>query len=182
MVRLLLEDVTLTRGEQILGGIRFKGGATNVLTLPAPVNIRIQRKTRPETVAEIDRLLEHHHNIDIAKTLNDRGIQTSDSLPFTARTVARICRNYQLKNRYTRLREKGMMEREEMTKFLRVTAQTLKIWKDNGWIKTHIYGNASQTVLYELPNADFYVKVNKRNPMNQENIRVTAQKIAVDVV
>ena len=38
MVRLLLEDVTLSRSEEITLHIRFKGGATKTLKLPLPLN------------------------------------------------------------------------------------------------------------------------------------------------
>ena len=37
MVRLILEDVTLTRGDEISVNIRFKGGAIKMLTLPLPL-------------------------------------------------------------------------------------------------------------------------------------------------
>jgi hypothetical protein len=36
MVRLLIEDVTLSKREQITVAVRFKGGATRTLTLPPP--------------------------------------------------------------------------------------------------------------------------------------------------
>ena len=56
MVRLLLEDVTLTRGEQISVNIRFKGGALKKLSLPIPLNAFMGRKTRLDIVEEVDRL------------------------------------------------------------------------------------------------------------------------------
>ena len=40
MARLLVEDVTLTRDEQIIARIRFKGGATRTLKLPIPLPAR----------------------------------------------------------------------------------------------------------------------------------------------
>jgi hypothetical protein len=40
--------------------VRFKGGITKTLTVPAPLNAWQQRLTSPEIVKEIDRLLEHH--------------------------------------------------------------------------------------------------------------------------
>ena len=38
MTRLLVEDVTLLRAENIVLHIRFKGGATRTLTVPLPLN------------------------------------------------------------------------------------------------------------------------------------------------
>jgi hypothetical protein len=36
MIRLLLEDVTLNRDQQVIAQIRFKGGAHRTLRLPLP--------------------------------------------------------------------------------------------------------------------------------------------------
>ena len=45
MTRLLIEDVTLNKGEKITVAIRFKGGATKVVELDAPLNYFMARKT-----------------------------------------------------------------------------------------------------------------------------------------
>ena len=66
MIRLLLEDVTLVRGEKITLHIRFKGGATKTLMVPAPLNAWQQRATNPAVVKEIDSLLDHHPYQQIA--------------------------------------------------------------------------------------------------------------------
>ena len=159
IIRLLLEDVTLTRGEQILVNIRFKGGATKMLTLPIPLSAFMARKTRPEIVEEVDRLLEQHHDTEIAEILNSRGIQTGNALSFTAVAVRRIRRTYQLKDRCTRLREKGMVRRKEMLKLLNISEFTLRTWKNRGLIKTYAYGNTIQTILYQPPTKDFDTKI-----------------------
>ena len=52
----------------------------------------MKRKTRPETVEEIDRLLENHHDTEIATILKNRGVQTGDNLSFTPVAVKRIRR------------------------------------------------------------------------------------------
>jgi DNA invertase Pin-like site-specific DNA recombinase len=159
MVRLLLEDVTLTRGEQISVGIRYKGGATTMLNLPVPLSAFMARKTRPEIVEEVDQLLEEHYDAEIADILNKRGVKTGNALPFTVVAVGRIRRTYQLKDRCTRLREKGMIRRKEMLKLLNISDLTLRIWKSHGLIKTHAYGNTIQTILYELPTKYFATKI-----------------------
>jgi hypothetical protein len=56
MIRLLLEDITLLRGEQITLHIRFKGGAVKTLTLPLPLNSWQLRQTSLDVVKEMDRL------------------------------------------------------------------------------------------------------------------------------
>ena len=50
MARLLLEDVTLLRGETLSVQVRFKGGATRCLNRPLPLNGWQARVTQPEAV------------------------------------------------------------------------------------------------------------------------------------
>jgi len=76
MIRLLLEDITLLRGEQITLHIRFKGGATKTLTLPLPPNSWQLRQTSPDVVKEIDQLLDQYTYPQIAAILNERGLRS----------------------------------------------------------------------------------------------------------
>jgi hypothetical protein len=77
--------------------------------------------TPAEVVTEIDRLLDHHTETELAGILNERGIRSGDGKPFNSRTVARVRRKYQLKPRYDRLREKGLLTIEEMADRLRLS-------------------------------------------------------------
>jgi hypothetical protein len=70
LARLLLEDVTLTRKDQITAHVRFKGGITQTLTVPPPLNGWQQRATDPEIVRQIDQLLNHNTYPQIASELN----------------------------------------------------------------------------------------------------------------
>jgi hypothetical protein len=56
MVRLLLEDVTLLKGDQIHVHVRFKGGVLKSLSLPLPLGAPLLRKTPVAVVSEVDRL------------------------------------------------------------------------------------------------------------------------------
>jgi len=56
MVGLLIEDVTLTKTEQITAHVRFRGGAAT-LTLPLSLGAWADHATTPAAVAEIDTLL-----------------------------------------------------------------------------------------------------------------------------
>lgn len=60
MLRLLLEDVTLLRSDEVMVHVRFRGGATESLHLPLPLNAAELRKVDPAVVAEVDRLLDDH--------------------------------------------------------------------------------------------------------------------------
>jgi DNA invertase Pin-like site-specific DNA recombinase len=88
MARLMLEDVTLKRDQTLITvQVRFKGGATKVLSLPMPPTGGELRKTKVEIVAEIDRLLERFTDSEIATELNSKGWRSSANLPFNARMI-----------------------------------------------------------------------------------------------
>jgi DNA invertase Pin-like site-specific DNA recombinase len=150
MVRLLLEDVTLTRHHEITLQIRFKGGATKTLRLPLPLNAWKQRTTKPEVVAEIDRLLDQRTDREIAILLNERGWLSGEGRPFSPRMVARIRRNYTLKSGYTRLRAAGLLTLQEMAKLLGISTKWVKVWRDHGLLRAQAY-NEKNECLYEHP-------------------------------
>jgi hypothetical protein len=98
MARLLLEDVTLRREQDILVQVRFKGGATRQLRLPLPLSGWALRKTKPEIIAEMDRLLDQHAEAQIAGLLNERGRCSSTGCPFNLRIVNQLRRKYKPKS------------------------------------------------------------------------------------
>jgi DNA invertase Pin-like site-specific DNA recombinase len=153
MVRLLLEDVTLIRGDRITLHLRFKGGAHRTIQLPLPLRSWEQRQTSKEAVAEIDRLLDLHTYPEIAAQLNERGMNSGEGKPFTARIVARLQRSYDLTPRYDRLRKAGMLTVAEMAAVLDVGPQRVKIWNRHGLIRGHAY-NGKNDCLYEHPGAN----------------------------
>src|SRR5688500_14968885 len=76
MLRLLVDDVTLIRGNEITVHIRFRGGATQTLTLPRPLPAWKLRQLDPDLIAEIDRMIDHHTDGEIAAILRKRGVRT----------------------------------------------------------------------------------------------------------
>lgn len=60
IARLLIEDVTLNKSDQIHLHVRFRGGQTTNLTIPIPLNSWQARQTDPDTLAMLDRLLDDH--------------------------------------------------------------------------------------------------------------------------
>ncbi|MCL4853835.1 MAG: hypothetical protein KJZ78_20955 [Bryobacteraceae bacterium] len=54
MVRLLIEDITIRKGEQIKLDIRFRGGASKTLMLPMPLCFCESHRQSPAMVAEMD--------------------------------------------------------------------------------------------------------------------------------
>jgi hypothetical protein len=126
MVRLMIEDVTLVKGDEITAQIRFKGGATKSLTLPRPLSSWEEWRTSAEVVEEIDRLLDEYTEGEIAEILNARGFVSGQRKSFQARRVRVIRRAYRLKSRYTRLREQGWWNLTELSKKLATHPTTLK--------------------------------------------------------
>ena len=74
IVRLLIDDVTLIKSQTITIHVRLSGGATRTLVLERPLPIAEIRKFKPELVAEIDRLLDHHCDREIAEILSQNTI------------------------------------------------------------------------------------------------------------
>jgi hypothetical protein len=159
MTRLLIEDVTLKKDEKITASIRFKGGATKVLELDMPLNYCMARKTAKHVVKEIDQLLDHHKDSEIASILNEKEWTTGDGLKFTSLSVLRIRRAYKLKSRHGRLRAKGLYTRKQMETTLDISHGTLQKLKDHGLIRAHQYGDGKSNILYEPPTKEFIKKL-----------------------
>jgi len=175
MTRLLIEDVTLKKGEKITVSIRFKGGATKVLELDLPLNYCMARKTPKSVVKEVDQLLAHHKDSEIASILNEKGWTTGDGLKFTSLSVMRIRLAYKLKSRYARLRAKGLFTRNQMEATLNISSCTLQKLKDRGLIRAYQYGDGKSNILYEPPTKTFVEKlcdVKQRRPRGFVNLLI----------
>ncbi len=153
MVRLIIEDVTLIRAEQITIQLRFKGGATSSLTLPRPKPAWELRMTSPKVVAEIDHLLDSHIDSEIAAILNEKELRTGTGKLFDRLAVRYVRRHYGLKNRYDRLRETGMLTLDEAASRLGVCKETVKKRSRSGVVLGHLYNCKGQR-LYEPPGSD----------------------------
>jgi DNA invertase Pin-like site-specific DNA recombinase len=132
MVRLLIEDVTLTKGDDIKIQIRFKGGATETHHLPLPQSAWVERKHSPEVIQAIDDLLEEHTDSEVAGILNQRGMRSGTGLPFDARRVAVTRRHYRIPSRRTRLRKKGLLTIAEIGEKFKVKRWTVYEWRKTG--------------------------------------------------
>ncbi len=153
MIRLLVEDVTMLRGERITLHLRFRGGANQTVTLPNPLRSWESWTTDSEIVGRIDRLLDTQTFGEIAATLNSAGFRSGKRQPFTARYIARIQKNYALRPRFERLRARGLLSLDEMAAALSVNPKTVKIWAAHGLLKAHAYTDKPEH-LYEPPGCD----------------------------
>lgn len=153
MLRLLIDDVTLIKDEQIEARVRLKGGSTRILNLAKPLSAGEARKTDPEVIREIDRLLESSTVGEVAAQLNERGFRSGEKRSFNARIVARICKDYQLKSRYDRLRETGKLTMSEIAQQLQVSMTTIKTWRRHGLLQGHPYNDKNEC-LFDPPDAN----------------------------
>lgn len=162
MARLLLEDVTLRREEQeISAQLRFKGGATRQLRVPFPKSAWALRKTKPEIVVEIDRLLTDHTETEIAETLNKRGWRSSNGNSFTFHIVGRLRRTYGLKSRRQRLREQGWLTVHEVAKLLDCSWERINYWRKLGLLISLRFGEKNDC-LYQPPSATVLEEIRER--------------------
>ena len=153
MVRLLLADVTLIRGSGITAHVRFHGGATKTLTFPRPLTAWELRTTPAEIVAEVDRLTDHCTDKQIVGILNQRGALSGCGQRFNSRIIARLRREYQLKARYDRLREQGLLTLEEMSERLGIGRKCVITWRNRGLLRGYPV-NDRDDWLYEDPGPD----------------------------
>ena len=153
MIRLLIEDVTMIRGDQISLYLRFRGGACKSVTLPNPLRAWEIGVTDAEVVTRIDRLLDTMTFGVIAATLNSEGYTPGRGKRFTARYIARIQRQYLLRPRFDRLRALGMLTLDEMAMALSVNPKTVKIWAAHGLLTAYAYTDKPE-YLYKPSGSD----------------------------
>jgi DNA invertase Pin-like site-specific DNA recombinase len=162
----LIEDVTLIKhpaeGTTRIH-VRFKGGNTETLTTQNPKSSAQQVKTHPKVVELVDTLLDNHIYPKIADILNERGIRPGGSgrrgqadARFTALRVAYLAHEYGLRSRYDRLRDRGMLTRQEATSRLGICESTLVRWAEHGLVARYAYN--AHAYLYEAPGSNPPVK------------------------
>ncbi len=154
MARLLLEDVTLRREQEISVQLRFKGGATHQLRLPLPKSAWALRKTKPEIIAEIDRLLDDHTEDEVAHLLNQRGWHSSAGNPFTRRMVHVLRHCYRLKTRFARLQAQGLLTQRQIGPMIGSVASRVNYWRQVGVLKAVKFGGENKYLYYKPTEAD----------------------------
>ena len=157
MLRLLIEDVTLSKGDTLHVDIRFVGGATRSLDLPLPRSCVELRTTDAAVVEEIDRLIDTYTDNEIADLLNERGVRTVVTSPWTAARIGRLRHIYHLTDRRTRLRAHGFLTPQEVAARYDVVVSTVHIWRRRGLLRAHPINDRGD-FLYEIPPEDLPAK------------------------
>ena len=153
----IIEDATLIKSPEdgtTKVHMRFKGGKTETLTTLNPKSSAQQVKTQPKLVDLVDKLLDDHIYSEIADLLNERGLRPGGSARrgqadarFTALRVAYLVHRYGLRPRYERLRDRGMLTKEEAAASLGIHESTLNRWVEYGIVVRHAYNGYAY--LYE---------------------------------
>jgi DNA invertase Pin-like site-specific DNA recombinase len=157
MLRLLIEDVTLTKGDTLHVDMRFVGGATRSLDLPLPKSCVELRTTDAAVVEEIDRLIDTYTDKEIAELLNERGVRTVVTTPWTAARICRLRHIYGLTDRHTRLRALGLLTPPEVAARYDVMVSTVHVWRRRGLLRAHPVNDRGD-FLYEIPPEDLPAK------------------------
>ena len=167
MVRLLADDVTLHKTDRIHLHVRFRGGQTHSLVVAIPPTSWQARQTHPDTVAELDRLLDSHTDAQTAEALNVAGHRSGENKPFTAGIVVHIRRKYHLPSHAERLRAQGLLTTTELAHRLRVHPSTIKSWTKAGILNSH-KANDKNERLYQPPTAaDPRLTVRQGSPLRK---------------
>jgi len=144
MLGLLIEDVTLIKKETITAHVRFRGGATTTLTLPLPLNAWQGRTTPATTLHQIDALLEEHTDAEVARILNERGLETGAGAKWTGERVRWLRSVKGLKSIKHRLLDAGWLTTEEYADKLGVHYATIKAWRSKGLIHARMGNDRGQ--------------------------------------
>ncbi len=166
MIAHVIEDATLikipTEGTTKIH-VRFKGGKTETLTTLNPKSSAQQVKTQPKIVELVDKLLDDHIYSEIADLLNEEGVRPGGSARsgksdarFTRLRVQYLVHRYGLRSRYDRLRDRGLLTKDEAAARLGIHVATLVAWARHGIVKRHAFDG--HTYLYEDPGPNPPIK------------------------
>jgi DNA invertase Pin-like site-specific DNA recombinase len=161
MARLLLEDVTLRREQEVIVQVRFKGGATRELRLPLPKPSWALRRTNSEVVAAIDQLLGDHTTTEVAQRLNQREWRSGWGCLFTQRMVIRLAKDYHLATRDARLRARGLLTPQEMGELIDSKPGLVDYWREQGLLKG-ARRNEKNEYYYERPSSEIVQQIKQR--------------------
>jgi hypothetical protein len=139
LIRLLITDVTLTRGDSaITAAVRLPGGQHHTLNLPIPLNAWQQRKTPQPVIEQIDQLLGSHTYSQVAGILNQHGLTSGESKPWDASRVRAHCFTRHIPSLWQRLRDTGMLTLDEAARQLHAHPSSIKRWYRLGLITGHL--------------------------------------------
>ena len=162
----------MLRTADISINVRFRGGQITRLTVPRPVPMAVIRKTKPEVIATLDRLLETHTDQQAADALNALGYRNWRQQPFTSKKVISVRCAYKLKGAAKRLFDRGFVRAEDLAKRFGVSVTTIHEWGRQGLLRRRRYDN-NVRCLYE-PVDSLIIKKGKGGRKSQPPVSIIA--------
>ena len=148
-------------------------GLTLLLTRGLSAWMKAWSACLQEVLEAIDELLDQHTDAGVAENLNRRGYRSGTGKPLSRLIVKKIRRAYGLRPRYDRLREAGLLTRDELAEKLGVASATIKHWRQQGLLVGIAYSDKPQ-YLYEAPGAAAPIKYkHKRKAAASANLHRT---------
>jgi DNA invertase Pin-like site-specific DNA recombinase len=142
MIRLLVNDVTLTREDhQVEVAIRFKTGAIVTEQFKIPRSGNQLTVIDPQIIQRIDTLSSTRTAGEIATELNRTGVSHPTLQAFTTNAVVYLMKRFNLATRYDRLRALGYVSQEELAASCGVQSQTIRRWCGEGWLQRERYND-----------------------------------------
>jgi hypothetical protein len=135
MLRLLIEDVTLTREKMIQIQILWKGGATSSLEQPLPLSAPDLVRTPAETVEQVRALATEQTDGQIAGTLNARWLRSPKGKPFTRLLIKHLRGAYGIQSYAEHLRAHGWRTAHEIAAQIGVHFTTAKRFAAQGLLR-----------------------------------------------
>ena len=134
MVRLLIEDVTLTRTSDIHVGICLRGGTLEQRQIPPDLPSYKKYATPPEVMTLIKQWTSSCTDEQIAQKLNEKGLTSGRGLNYNKMLVRQIREKHHLGSLPTDLRARGWLTRQEMATQLGVSTTTVSDWSQRQFI------------------------------------------------
>jgi DNA invertase Pin-like site-specific DNA recombinase len=162
MLRLMIQDVTLLRQDDIQVCIRWKGGATSELHLPKPLTAWESRQTPQAVLDRITGLAEQHTDEQIAEILNREGLCSGTGLTFTYEHITCLRIAKRIPGYYDHLRRAGMVTCKEIMARTGVGEETVRKWRRSDLLRAIRYSR--KRWLYDFPGQEILSQHPKRRP------------------
>jgi DNA invertase Pin-like site-specific DNA recombinase len=162
MVALLIEDITLLKGEHITIHVRFRGGQTATISAARSKPMALMRQTPAQTIALLAGLVDTCSDKATTAQLNTLGHRNWKGEPYTLRRVSRLRRAYGLKSRYDRLREAGYLNAPEMSRHLGISLWQVYDLARAGILPRERYGSEYRCLFAPLDRAQIANAIARR--------------------
>ena len=149
MIRLLIEDITLTRnGYEVDVYVRFKTGTVIKAFYRVPRSGHKPTDIGSHIIEKIDHLASKHTAGQIATKLNETRVIHPTRGTFDTNAIGYLMKRFNIPSLKQRLKAAGYLSRHEVAERCGVTALTVQRWRRQGWIIARPY-NDQPEYLYE---------------------------------